>query len=199
MCMKSQQKGFTVIEGLLAALVVVVLIFGGYYVWRSQKGTKSSTSTSTASTKAPSSPASSTAPATSNTATTQKYLTISEWGVKMPIGADASDANYVIKNGYAYLGLKSLDNTECGAANSSIGALSRFTKDTTYEDVTGVPPSDSNNPSATYLSVEPTAPKVGDYYFTYQRGNSTCLNGDLPTAVKANTEFKTDYKGMIAQ
>lgn len=187
--MRATQKGFTALEGLIALLILVIIIVGGYYVWHNQKNTQAKSSTSTSKNITTSSP--------SSQSSSQKYLTISEWGVKMPIGNDASDANYVIKNGYVYLSLKSLDGTVCAASESSIGALTRFTKDATYQEVTGFI-YDQNNPNQTYLSVDPTATHVGNYYFTYQRGNSVCLNGDLPTAVKANTEFKSDYIGIIA-
>lgn len=45
--MHKQQQGFSAVEGLLAALVIVVIAFGGYYVWSQNTGDTDSSAKST--------------------------------------------------------------------------------------------------------------------------------------------------------
>jgi len=73
------ETAFTAVEGLLMVLIVAVIGFGGYYVWHTQHKTKPTAATlATSSTK----PTTSTKNITS--ISTQKYITISAWGVRVP-------------------------------------------------------------------------------------------------------------------
>lgn len=45
------QSGFALIEGLVVVLILVIIGFGGYYVWHTQHNSKSTTSATTTSTK----------------------------------------------------------------------------------------------------------------------------------------------------
>lgn len=190
----TKQKGFSIIELLLILLLLLGLGFGGYYVWHNHnKKSKKASSSSSQSSKSSDAAAAKDSTSTDKTtapASTQKYLTITEWGVKIPLGTATADAKYVIKNGYVYLSLTSLDGTECSVSSESVGALTRFLKaDVNPDSPTG----------ETYFSAYPNAPKVGNYYFIYGQSNGTCLNGDIPTAVTANTEFKANYLNIVAQ
>jgi hypothetical protein len=51
--MNKDQKGFTVVEGLLIVLTLAVIGFGGYYVWHTQHKPKTTTPTTAASTTTP--------------------------------------------------------------------------------------------------------------------------------------------------
>lgn len=47
--LRTQQKGFTLVEGLLIVLIVALLAFAGYYVWHNQKKKKDDKAASTTS------------------------------------------------------------------------------------------------------------------------------------------------------
>jgi hypothetical protein len=76
--LKNNQKGFTAVEGLLIVLILVVIGAVGYMVYHNDHKTKTASVSTTAATK----------PATTKTSTatqpTQKYITISAWGVRVP-------------------------------------------------------------------------------------------------------------------
>ena len=67
---KSSQKGFTVVETLLVTLVFAMVGFGGYYVWHNQQNNSTE-------------PANTTQTDSSLSSSTQNYLIIKEWGVRM--------------------------------------------------------------------------------------------------------------------
>jgi cytoskeletal protein RodZ len=99
------QKGFSVVIVLLALILVVAIGFTGYYVWNTQQNKNKDATQSTLdqkdkiSTNNNSSPASTALQKTESISSTgtQKYLTISEWGVKIPI-ADSDSITYKITN-----------------------------------------------------------------------------------------------------
>jgi len=156
--MKKNQSGFALIEGLLIILIIAIIGFGGYYVWHTQKQTDKTLDTAAATSQK--------AASTAAQAPAQKYLTIKEWGVKIPLTAPDQDAYYVIKTDRpdtAYLSLKKYQNTECSADNTSIGAYFRFTKDQT-DDLNG----------STLISENPDAPRVGNYYFGSVHSQAAC-------------------------
>lgn len=79
-----QQKGFSGIETLLVLLAVAIIGFGGYYVWYSQQNKKTVTNTSSFS--------ASTTPRTPTSS--QNYLIIKEWDVKVLLDSNVSDLYY---------------------------------------------------------------------------------------------------------
>ena len=156
--MNKRQSGFALIEGLLIILILAIIGFGGYYVWHTQKQTDKTLDTAAATSQK--------AASTSAQASTQKYLLIKEWGVKVPLTSADQDAYYVIKPDRpdtAYLSLMKYQATECSADNTSIGAYFRFTKDQT-DDLNG----------NTLLSENPNASKVGNFYFGSIHAQAAC-------------------------
>lgn len=157
--MKKTQSGFALVESLLIILILVIIGFGGYYVWHSQKQTNKTLDTAaTTSQKAASAAASNTS--------SQKYLTIKEWGVKVPLTDADSDAYYLIKSdlpNVAYLSLEKYKNTECSADNTTLAAYFRFTKDET--DPLG---------GQTYFSERPDSVKIGSYYYSVNHPQAAC-------------------------
>lgn len=74
------QKGFTAVEALLTILILAVIGFGGYYVYHTNHKTKIvSSSTTVAKTSTAPKPISA-----ASSKPTQKYITISVWGVRVP-------------------------------------------------------------------------------------------------------------------
>jgi type II secretory pathway pseudopilin PulG len=83
------QKGFAVLEGLLVLIIIGMLAGIGWYVMRASKNTNNIlNSASTSSTK-------SAAKKTSSAGAT-KYLSIDEWGVKIPLSEKDQGAYYKV-------------------------------------------------------------------------------------------------------
>ena len=72
----NKNSGFTVIEGLLILVILVIIGSTGWYVWHSQKNADKTYDSS--------SDTSQTASSNNKSTTTQQYLVIKEWGVKVP-------------------------------------------------------------------------------------------------------------------
>lgn len=97
------------------------------------------------------------------------YLTIKEWGVRLPLSAKIADATYkmvTIPDGqYVALNTKALSATACGKGDAAAGALIRQTiKEHDANVAAG--PEDINNVIAPY--------KVGDYYYRLTIPNGGC-------------------------
>jgi hypothetical protein len=161
--MNKQQSGFAVVESLLILVIVAIIGGTGWFVWHSKQQTdKTLSETGNSQSVNPSKKT----PTTVSTSTSQKYLTIKEWSVKVPLTSADPDAYYVInadRPDTAYLSLQKYKGTECAADNTSIGAYFRFTKDQ-KDDLSG----------NTLLSENPGAPKVGNYYFGYIHAQAAC-------------------------
>lgn len=91
--MNKLQRGFTIIETLIALVVIAAIAYVGWNLVHHKASTKTSTSTSSSS----SVPVAKTTPTPANSNTsTQKYLTIKEWGIKIPLTSAISDAYYAV-------------------------------------------------------------------------------------------------------
>jgi len=88
--LQKNQKGFTAVEGLLIVLILVVIGAVGYMVYHNDHKTKTVTTTNTSANKPATTAKTS---ATMTTQPTQKYITISAWGVRVPYsGSDTLTA-----------------------------------------------------------------------------------------------------------
>ena len=85
------QKGFTIIEGLLI-LVIVGLIGGvGWYVWQAKEKSDKSLDNAAQTEKTAASKK-------AETEKTKEFLNVQEWGVKISVDSSVEGLNYVIKN-----------------------------------------------------------------------------------------------------
>lgn len=174
---KINQRGFSPIVILLVLILAVLVGFTGYYVYNSQKNDDKAA--------APTPPVKSTATTNqSNTQDTQKFLVIKEWGVKIPLTAEITDANYSYKNGYVYLSTDSIAKKypECGADKTTVFAYGRFDN----------PNQEADLPQAgqTYGQAYPNAPKVGVYYYTGASPQAECAytaSGDVDSKYQETT------------
>src|SRR6266568_3175508 len=90
---RRNQSGFSAFVFLLPVLVVAVLAVGGLVVYQHHKPSSATNSAATSPTQ--------TTSQSQNTATTQAaptvaYLTIKEWGIKVPLSNSIKDAYYSI-------------------------------------------------------------------------------------------------------
>ena len=122
---KRDQSEFSVVEVSLVSLVVAVLAVSGFVVYQRHKSisAKNSVATSTSQTTTQPQSSTTTQPAT----TTMQYLTIKEWGVKLPLSSAISDAFYTVEGSNigadnlpntAWLGLTSLNGTGCNISTT---------------------------------------------------------------------------------
>ena len=119
--LKNNQKGFGVWELLLLLLLILLLILLGLWVWQQGKNNDQAQ------------------PASDNQSSSEqqkpeekqtKYLEIKELGVKVELDDATTDAYYVMQNGYAYVSLSSIKDTdECAAEKTGIVAVSKVSKD----------------------------------------------------------------------
>jgi hypothetical protein len=86
--MQRNQKGFMVIEILMA---IIVIAFGGYWVWHNHQNKKTASSNISANDSALAS-----SQALSNATSKTPYLTVKEWGVKIPITTNTPGLSYTI-------------------------------------------------------------------------------------------------------
>lgn len=194
-----EETGFTAIEMLLCLIIVILITFVGYYIYNAQKNTD-------AINKAVSTAASSPVPKTTRklATSTAGYLSIKEWGVKLPLSSDTNDAVYSKTSGestaagipqpdgdYAYLSLQQFaSNPSCSVDRGTLGAITRFTAKTP----------DPVNPGGTLLADSPNATKVGDYYYQFESSKSGCYS-DAKTATqaaKSRDAFIQAIKSIVA-
>ncbi|HET8708789.1 MAG TPA: prepilin-type N-terminal cleavage/methylation domain-containing protein [Candidatus Saccharimonadales bacterium] len=122
--MNKREQGFSVVEVLVVLVVVAVIGSAGFVVYnRGKHDGKADNAQTTSATKQTTKDAS--AKPADESATT--YLDIKEWGVKLPLSDALAGATYQLKNGYAYVTVKSLENTDYSLENGGVGAISRFT------------------------------------------------------------------------
>jgi hypothetical protein len=196
--MKKTQEGFAIIESLLIILILVIIGFGGYYVWHTQQQTNktldqaANTSQKTASSTADSSAA-------------QKYLTIKEWGIKFTTSKESRDAYYVFDDGtHQYINLDSKDIDALKTYNGKsckgeyVAKLARYAK---------------SDPALTSDGIDAAIGErktVGNYVYTFatlkQYGSACFYNYDKtdasgsPLPLESNTAIydqkKTAYSAM---
>lgn len=180
MARKNFQKGFAALETILIIIILAIIGFTGWYVWHSSEQAKDTYSS-----------ASHTAQSHSATTekTTQKYLTIKQWDVKVPLSSGIADAYYLYKSGNdtAYLSKAIYEGTNCAADQTTLGAIVRFTADQ----------KDSLN-DGTMLSEHTDAVKIGDYYYFYMHPQAACDGGSTNSMADFN-DNKANVAGQQMQ
>jgi len=189
----SKQTGFSIVEGVLAILVVLALGATSFAVYQRIKS--SSTTTDAAS-----NPNQSTnqQPVTTAPAPTVTYLTIKEWSVKLPLSDSIKDAYYTFEGSNsgsdglpntAWLGLTSLNCTGCNISttgptdtNKPIGSIFRVLP-TDRDPVTG----------SLYTQQYPNGVTIGSYYYGYAPWeNKSCASAT--TLQSIDTAFSAAAK-----
>ena len=197
---REHQSGFGTTVILLAVLVVAVLAVTGLVVYQHHKPSSATNSAATSPTQ--------TTSQSQNTATTQAaptvaYLTIKEWGIKVPLSDRIKDAYYVVSNGSAdangqpntmWLGLTSLGG-DCNASQANkpgkttipdIGVLGRALP-TDHEPVLGT----------LYTKLYPGV-TIGQYYYFYISGTKGKTCASPANLQSIDSAFDTAAKGIVA-
>lgn len=140
--LRKNQQGFSAWIIVLFLMLILVLLLVFWYV--RQQDTKKGQNNSTPASSSPqnaSSSATQPQPSSTNTQTSTKYLEIKEYGVKVPLSADISDAYYTSKdvgpNGID-LRVKALDSeSDCKNGDASLASIVKVGKDETSEMLDG--------------------------------------------------------------
>lgn len=192
---RGQQSGFGTVELLLVVALVAVLAVASILTYQRDHKKVTVKGTGSTSTNQPSSQTTSTV-STQPAATTTQYLTIKEWGVKIPLPDDVKDAYYVPSTGSAdtdgtpntmWIGLKSLDASGCEATKANQGgkplaSIARVLSNET-DPVSGTP----------YTELNPNGVTIGKYYYFY----STWSKGNNCTSANIFTKIDSIFKNAI--
>jgi Tfp pilus assembly protein PilV len=172
------QKGFSLIEGLLVIIAITLIAFVGYYVWHTQQQSEDDTQVSVTSTKT-----------TVAKNDTTKYWQISEWKVQAPESKKLTlTYSFPSANDRSYIGVSSAQLTakdsQCTPNAMSAGAIERY-KPTDNVTMTDRDP-DSSDPTATQFAAKLSKSEyayTGGYYYFYRNAQGLCgsndPNGDL--------------------
>jgi len=193
--MSKNQRGFAVVETTLIVVIVAIIAIAAWFVWQSQKNTDKTLNSANNSlpTKVTSTPTPTTT-ATVTPAPTQ-YLVISEWGVKVPLTATISDAEYYYGGASvdaAYLSTVSITAQYplCADHEHSLGAFGRY--------------SDPNEEYIGGMSISqafPDAVKIGQFYYYYTGTQAGCAPNEAGEAstTATRTAFRQAILGVVAE
>lgn len=194
--LKDNQKGFGAVEAVLVLVIVILIGVVGYMVYRNHHktttasvATTSSKSTNTASNKTSSS---STTPASST-----QYMTISEWGVRLPLSSGITGITYKTRtSGDVQSADITVPNSQCTPMATIYRGSASDTDPTTQGFDGGGSTFQANNDK-----------QLGGYYYSFMTGNaSTCFSGEQMVSGTADgvqteavySQLKTAFTNMSA-
>jgi len=194
------QSGFSIIEVSLIVLIIAALAATGFIVYQRHKLSNAKNSTTESQTQATTQQQGSTTKQTQQAAT--KYLTVKEWGIRLPLSSAINDAYYVVsvsnkgddgKPNKVFLGLPSLDSTGCIAAGSNTG------QNTAIAAIFKVLPTDTDVVSGKAFDQLYPGVTIGNYFYAYQSLNTSSTCKASQTSIQsAQSAFATAEKGIVA-
>jgi hypothetical protein len=188
--MSKNQQGFTVIEGLLIFVILIIIGGTGWYVWHSQNQANNTYSQTTNSTAAPKSTSSD---KNTSTGSNKGYIVIKEWNVRAKYtGALTLTYSYDAKNQKANFNsaqLKATDPSQCTDGVDSGGYIIRYApSDHVYTSDEGADMGTADK----YFTGGPTDnyKYLGNHYYFYIHPQAACsekvdLGYQTDDAVKA--------------
>lgn len=189
---KEIPAGFGLIEALLIIIAAGIVGFGGYWVWHTQHKTKPATTSSTTDSQ------------NSTSASTQQYLTIKEWGVKIKLSSNTPNLYTEKTSQQNALGFraKELDNLYPGCGDNTFIVQSGLAVDK-YIGHIGM----SKPFAEAYQGLEANTfhLKVGDRYFIQNSPSPSvlCSSGEdsmhLSEKAKQERAFVDTIKQTVAQ
>jgi hypothetical protein len=182
--MYKSQKSFAVLEGFLILVIIAVISGIGWYAIHTKHQTdKILSQADRISQDTPLSTKKS-----ESTSTSQKYLNINEWGVRIPLTDTIKDAYYTpVERGSSYYNLRvhSLDSeANCTNSDLSVAAIERATT-AEYQQ--------SQNSERASNNIPQNSSKIGDYYYyiihaQYDCSQSVSNDGLVVSVEKAFTD-----------
>jgi len=180
MSYKLNQKGFSIVEGLLSLIVVLLIVFVGYYVYHTQRTTNS---TYNAATKVAQS---------SSPSSASKYLSVKELGVKFKLSDTIATAYYTkSSDGYYYFSVHSFDNKAGLSQCTQVVAL-----------ITGKPGESNGTPAGGTWTTDTLKnaglKQVGDTYYGFQKGQIICWDVNAADASASETKVNDVIQAFVA-
>lgn len=178
------QQGFGSLETVLIILIIAIIGGTGYYVYQANRKTANLLAVTAQETNsATQKSVAKTVKSVASTPTVTKYLVIKEWGVRMKLNANMSDAYYAFlpnETANAYLSVSSLVALApgCAATATSIGVLFRQTIAEHQAALSN--PGDSNAPGDI---------NIGNYYYGFMGAQAGCFD-------TTNTAAQTLYDSV---
>jgi type II secretory pathway pseudopilin PulG len=185
-----RQSGFSAIEVLLVVLVVAAMAGISLVVYQRHKPITAKNSAATTSTQMTTRPAQ----------TTTQYLTIKEWGVKLPLSDSIKDAYYTVGGNVGtdglpntiWLGLTSLNSSGCNASPDNpssfkpLGAIVRV-----------LPIDKDPGTGKLYTQQDPNGTTINSYYYGYASNISKVSCASATTLQSIDSALATAAKGIV--
>lgn len=167
--MKKNNRGFTFLEVLVVVIIVGLLGAVGWLVYDRQKTKTTDSQTNTQATSQKQETAK--VETTTTSSGTQTYVSITQWGVKLPVDSSVSGLSYSITGKYASIRSAELDKLSgtCisnsvhvarGTANEIVPNEMGDTEGSTFLEAYSGTTVDNSNLNARAIKA-----KSGDYYF----------------------------------
>lgn len=176
--MFKNQKGFTALEAILIIVIIAVVGFAGWYVYKANN--KKDDNKTTTSQQANNTDGSKQEPAKEN----KKTLSIKEWGVQAQYASDQNLVYRINEAGSAFFSsteLKAQGGAGCSEENGGGGAIQRLKPtDGTYVDGEGPTAEEAAKTSSDFK-------KVGDYYYRFIHSQAACGDTTEKTAQAQQT------------
>jgi hypothetical protein len=186
--MSINQKGFTLIEGLLIVIALSLVTGVGYYVYNTNKNNDKLQNNSQISSDTKQSKSSD---------KDKRYLEVQELGIKFEVTDELKNIYYKVdENGYVYLSVHELDNIkgfEGCTAGSGAGqdGIAAFSYAKVGDDHFGTPWTEADLKNRSQA-------KVGDtYYWVEPRSQAPCFDLDTVSEDNPNVEIMGKFKKAI--
>lgn len=178
---KNNQKGFTVFEVVLVVIALVAIGFAGYFAHQSRQDKTDYSINAPIKSKAVKS--------SGDQTSSQRYFTITEWGVRAPYsGFDT--LTYKLGDNLATVMSQDLSEKYSGCQDYGAGLIRRLL------------PSEGAYPDGSGPSVEQYAAQnpgmfthVGNYYYEFQHDSAACVDNSGEAQNQANSVVKS----LVAQ
>lgn len=166
---QSRRAGFSIVEAVIVVVVIGILGTASWFVYQHNKTKPTGATGGTQTTNQGSGHQPTSTPTPSPTVS---YLTITEWGVKLPLPNSIKDAYYVVPDGISKDadGLPSGISLSVASLKSSCGTLNPGSngQDNALAGIIRVLPTDTDPVSGKlYTNLYPGGPTINGYYYAF--------------------------------
>ncbi len=207
---KYNQNGFSVVEVLLVIIVIGIIGAVGFYVYKAKQNTDKSLTNPVSSSVEKKQKTENVSKPAENKTSSQKYLEIKEWGVKVPIDSTVSGLSYVLENSFSSAKKDTLvrfssDDLRASSTQANCTANQVYLERGMAEDKVSTGNYAENETPPTFkktydaVKINPDEPNgravkviVGDYYYVPPNfGGASCSSNETEgnKAFKANSNI----------